>query len=376
MNTKCSISWPTLYKNGKNGKINSWSIKVCLYEDSDIPVIIRVSGFVGFKQKTNKKYIKKGTNIGKKNERSAWEQAKFIANNYHIDHIKDNWVDDINKVNDQPKYLKPMLAKPFKKIDQSYVGKSVQPKYNGVRAVSFRHINDMLLRSRERNVFDQIKHINDTSLSLFGAYSPDGELYNHDMTFQQIVRRVKKYREGETEKIEYWVYDLAVPDLTFNERYDILSSLLPEEHKIIKRVPTYSISSYEEFKQYHDDFVKSGYEGIILRDDDSLYGFNDRPNWLQKYKEFFDNEFIVVDYTKEEWYDSINNVTKDLVIWICETETGERFTVRPKGGFLSRQLMYNNAEKFIKKPLTVRYQEYSENGTPIFGVGLSFRDYE
>ena len=368
-------TWKPLYKKAKNNKTSLWEIWVGVDTD-DIPIIFRKSGFVGFKQRTNKKYVKKGTNIGKKNEKTPYENAVFIANNYYKSHIEDNWVDDIEKINDTPKYLKPMLAKTFSKKNQTYHDKIVQPKYNGIRAVSFRHINDTTLMSRERKIFDQVKHINEDTLSLFGMYSPDGELYNHDLTFQETIRRVKKYREGLTEEIEYWIYDLAVPDIVFEERSRIIDSLTPKDHNIIKKVPGYCISSYDDFKHYHDVFVKDGYEGIILRDRHSLYAFNDRPKCLQKYKEFIDDEYKIVDFTKEEWYDDINGITRNLVIWICEIKTGERFTVRPKGSFLIREEMYKNADFYLKKPLTVRYQEKSENGTPIFGVGLSIRDYE
>jgi DNA ligase-1 len=265
-----------------------------------------------------------------------------------------------------------MLAKPFKRVNR-YKDMVVQPKYNGIRAVSFLHINDKRLISRERNEFESMKHISSVIPDMFVDKSPDGELYHHDITFQEIVRRVKKYRPGLSEEIQYWVYDLAIPDIVFAERYEILTDIIGE-HETIKVVPHFDVSSYEEFKHYHDKFVRDGYEGIILRNKNSEYKFNSRPSCLQKYKEFKDAEFRIVGFDKEEWDDS--GTIRDLVVWICETDKGEQFNVRPKGSFEDRIKKYNNADEYIGKFITVRYQEESENGTPIFGVGLSIRDYE
>ena len=365
---------PTLYKKAKNNKISEWDIWIEI-DKNNVPIIIRNSGFVNFKHRETKRYIRKGTNIGKSNEKSAYENAIFIVNNYWKDHIEDNYVDSINKIDDEPLFLKPMLAKPLKKNNNdNFKNKIVQPKYNGIRAVSFRHKGDTHIISRERKVIDTVNHIESNLPNIFLNHSPDGELYNHNLTFQEIVRRVKKYREGLTEEIQYWVYDLAIPDIIVSERLNLIDKIIPNNHRIIKKVPYYYIDSYDEFKQYHDKFVSDGYEGIILREPNSFYGFNDRPSCLQKYKEFKDAEYKIVDYNKEEWDD--NGVMYNLVVWVCETEKGERFNVRPKGSFQNRIYQYNRADMYIGKMYTVRYQEESENGTPIFGIGIEFRDYE
>ena len=362
----------TLYKKARNGKITSWDIKVCL--DKDVPCIVRESGYIDGKKRTNKKYIRKGTNIGKSNEKSPLENAIFIADNYWNDHIEDNYVDDIDNINDPPRYLKPMLAKTFNKNSTiNYKNCIVQPKYNGIRAVSFRHINDYRIISRERKEFGTLKHIENV-LDIFGNYSPDGELYNHSLTFQEIVRRVKKYREGLTEEIQYHVYDIAIPDTALYDRLAIIEEIIPENNDILHKVHSYKVNSYEEFKNYHDKFVRDGYEGIIIRDINSHYGFNDRPSSLMKYKEFKDAEFEIVGFDKEEWDD--DGVIRNLVVWICITKQGETFSVRQKGSFYTREMLYKEAHENIGKMLTVRFQETSENGTPIFGVGLGIRDYE
>ncbi len=361
--------FPVLYKKSKNGKVSQWSISV--EDTNDHPVIIRESGFIGFKFRVNRKFIKKGTNIGKSNEKTKYENACFIAANYWKKHIEDNYVENLDDIDNQPKFLKPMLAKPYKKISKFPV--YVQPKYNGIRGVNFRHVGDNRIISRERKEFTAVQHIKD-AVNIFDRYSPDGEIYHHDLTFQEIVRRTKKYREGLTEELEYWVYDLAIPNMLFSDRMELIREIVPVDHPIIKISPTYIAYSNEDLHKFHNEFVLLGFEGLIIRFPNEEYCFNDRPSCLQKYKEFIDDEFLIIDYEGEEWDD--NGVIRTLIMWVCITDQGHKFNVRPKGSFLDRIDKYNNAIDYIGKNLTVRYQETSENGTPIFGVGLTFRDYE
>jgi hypothetical protein len=51
-------------------------------------------------------------------------------------------------------------------------------------------------------------------------------------------------------------------------------------------------------------------------------------------------------------------------------------TARPRGTVKRRQEMFDGLHHLIGKLLTVRYQELSEDGIPIFPVGVAVRDYE
>jgi len=149
--------WNKLYKKAKKNKVSEWSVWIEV-DDNNVPIVVRESGFIDHKHRTTKKYVRKGVNIGKSNEKTPLENATAIAERFFVEHIEDNWVSDFNVLNDPPKYLKPMLAKPFKRISR-YRNMVVQPKYNGIRAVSFLHIGDKRLISRERNEFEAMNHI-------------------------------------------------------------------------------------------------------------------------------------------------------------------------------------------------------------------------
>jgi len=136
-------------------------------------------------------------------------------------------------------------------------------------------------------------------------------------------------------------------------------SLLTEECK-----------SHDNLKTFHDKYVEQGYEGLIVRNKKGLYKQKDRSNDLQKYKEFVDDEFEIVDYKAGTGRD------ENAVIWICKTKEGKTFNARPEGSLDQRRKNYRSGKKFIGKLLTVRYQNLSKDGIPRFPIGVTIRYYE
>jgi DNA ligase-1 len=132
----------------------------------------------------------------------------------------------------------------------------------------------------------------------------------------------------------------------------------------------------------HDEYVKQGYEGLILRDGDAPYLWKHRGKELLKYKEFIDEEFRIIGYRAG------TGVDEGTIIFKCHTG-GRRdkclpygangsgyFDCRPKGTVEYRSAMYDTGWRFVGKMLTVRYQERTLYDVPKFPVGISIRDYE
>jgi DNA ligase-1 len=129
---------------------------------------------------------------------------------------------------------------------------------------------------------------------------------------------------------------------------------------------TDNAESMEDVKRFHDLYVQEGFEGIMLRDPEGTYEIDKRSKYLQKYKEFMEEEFIIVGF-----HDGID---KGLVIWECETSNGMRFSAKPRGTQEYRSELFENATQYIGKKLTVIFQEYSTDGIPRFPVGKDIRD--
>ena len=56
------------------------------------------------------------------------------------------------------------------------------------------------------------------------------------------------------------------------------------------------------------------------------------------------------------------------------TADGKTFDPRPRGSMEQRAKWWKIRDSFIGKFLTVRYQKFSDDGVPIFPVGINIRD--
>jgi ATP-dependent DNA ligase len=370
------MALPTLYCKSKTGKTQVWNIEV-------IEANIRVSyGYEGGTVTVNEKTITSGKNLGKKNAttaaeqavleaRSTWDKKKTGGYAESLDDAHVPGVADAAAVAAHEAIL-PMLAHDYHKRGKDIKFPCyVQAKLDGVRCI----FKNGILTSRQGKVFPNMEHIvndlKDVELVL------DGELYSDTLTFQQFVGLVRKKKHNAAEKVllrqvKYWVYD-CVNDKPFSERNAALREMfVNHEHlyPFVQRLNTEECKTKSELKGFHDRYVADGKEGLIIRNSAGLYQLAARSKDLQKYKEFEDAEFTVVEFTDGEGSE------KGLVIWVCETEDKKKFSVRPRGTHEDRAELFNDAESYVGKKLTVRYQELTEDGIPRFPVGIAFRDYE
>ena len=109
----------------------------------------------------------------------------------------------------------------------------------------------------------------------------------------------------------------------------------------------------------------------MIRDPDGPYEIDKRSKYLQKYKNFDDAEFEIVDFSYEM------NKNEKMVIWICQHED-KTFNCVPNGTNEFRTEMFKNAKKYIGKMLTVKYFGITEEGkgVPRMPKGIVIRDYE
>jgi hypothetical protein len=166
----------------------------------------------------------------------------------------------------------------------------------------------------------------------------------------------------------YDIIDIADSEKTYEKRYAYLQKLFRKKYTHLILSPTYNVSSVSEIMRYHSQFVKDGYEGIILRAKEGIYDINKRSKYLQKYKSFMEEEFKIVGYHQGVASE------KGLVIWECITPEGKRFKVRPRGSFEMRRKLFQEAQSYIGKYLTVVFKRYSEEGIPIELSGKDIRD--
>ena len=356
-----------LYAKASTGKIKEWQITAV--EENGKVVLTTRTGYIDGKKTTATKEIS-GKNIGKKNETTPWEQALLDAMSKANKKRDEGYFDTINEANTTSVVL-PMLALTYKDRKHDITWPAyVQPKLNGVRCTTSLTEDDPLYLSRKGKPYTTLNHLNDEIDVLLNSISgaADGEIYNPEWSFQEIIRAVKKYREGISEQLQYWVYDIVDPQSDFVERSHRLKILSGFKNIVI--VPTYLVQNEEEMIKYHNNFVTAGFEGTIIRNKIGKYELAHRSKNLQKHKDFKDEEFKIVGGEEATGED------KGTVVFICETDNGQTFKVRPKGSREQRREWFNDIDNLIGKYLTVKFQEKSEDDIPIFPVGLSIRDYE
>jgi len=223
----------------------------------------------------------------------------------------------------------------------------------------------------------------------------DGELIlpTQHYTFQETISAAKAAKESSSQ-LQFWMFDAYFPNeptLPFEERSnrlkDIYFSLAgrywmdnlncgkhgDDRYALYayELVPTRTVYTHEEVMQAHAEFVGDGHEGTMIRMLSSTYkDSTTRSSDLLKLKGFFDDEFVITGYRDGDGKHA------GAVVFVCETDEGQKFEVTPKGDYDRRRRMYDNGSDYVGKPLTVRYQGLTDDGIPRFPVGIEVRDYE
>lgn len=375
------MKFDTLYGRSTTGKIKQWTVSVLKLADGTCYVETE-HGYVDGKKQLDQRLVDSGKNIGRANETTVYEQACSEAQSAYNKKVDEGYytsTSDIPKESDG--MFLPMLAQSYdkhhKKINFPCL---VQPKLDGCRMLAKKENGKILMWTRKGKPIELLDKIqSQLSDILSEGQAVDGEVYVHGWTFQRIISAVKKKRD-DTDLLEYHIYDAPHESLTFEERMPqvgIGTKVFPTYCKTwanhgpnIVFVSTFNCDAKEDFDAMENMFITEGYEGMMARNEGSLYKYKHRSFDLQKVKRFVDDEFEIIGGKDGSGRES------GLVIFRCKTKSGLEFDVRPRGSQESRKEIFDNLQDYIGKELTVRYQELTDDGVPRFPVGIAVRDYE
>ena len=334
---------PKLYSRSTTGKISTWEIE---YNENSYRTI---SGFEGMKLVTSEWTVCEGKTYNSTSEQTE-KQAKAI----HKKKIEGGMFEDRNKVDDELHFIEPMLAKDLKKekIDWKY-RVFIQPKLDGLRNLN----RNNKQFSRNGKEFICTPHLNQNEIVL------DGEMYNHSLknNFNEIIslcRKTKPTQEdiNSSEKtVEYWIYDL--PEITgiFSERHKHLNQWFKtQKNPHFKLVPTYEVFNQEDINKYHEKFLEEGYEGSMIRIDNTQYE-NKRSKSLLKNKDFFDAEYKILGI--KEGIGKLSGKIGTLIF--------DGFESAVNGDHSYLEELWLNREKLIDKFATVKYFEMTNTDNPV-----------
>ena len=350
----------TLYSKDKKGKI--------MYSDMYVfeNEIHCSKGYVDGKKTIYKPTRCYGKNKGKSNETSDHTQALLQAQSKYDKKInRSGYTQDLTEQEDDVgtnDSIFPMLAKKYDIQKTKIVFPcGVSEKLDGCRCISKKVKDNIILTSRTNKEFNFLNTVRSHISSIIQEGDVyDGELYSHTHPFNKIISIVRQKTKPSPDDsiMEYWIFDIpSMKDSKYENRMDVLKqieskyiSLFPDKSDRVLKFIYYDLAHNEQdIKKFHDKYINNGYEGAIIRILGGKYEFSRSSNLL-KYKEFIDEEFLVTDVTEGKGSE------QGAVIFVCETNNGDTFNVRPISSVSKRRWQYDNRSMYIGNRLTVRFQ--------------------
>jgi|LSPZ01.1.fsa_nt_gi DNA ligase-1 len=288
-------------------------------------------------------------------------------------------------------------------------------KFDGCRVLSIVENNKVTTFSREGNEYKVLQNLYEPLSQLAKIYQEhkktnqavifDGEcaIKTKDGSddFRSIVSLIKRTTEN-TPPIAnpyYCIFDVLTEDEfyeideseKYKERYKTLTNVfhtffnkLNLGSTILDKVSLVEqklIVSEEDFQSYQTWYQQNKFEGLILRNGNSIYE-GKRSNNMLKVKTFHSIELKCIDmeFKEMEIVDKGSQKTEKLLSHIiCEYENG---TVRVGSGFTQEQRRFykDNPKEILDKIITVKYFEKTSdqrgNLSLRFPIFIGIRNYE
>lgn len=277
--------------------------------------------------------------------------------------------------------LLPMLAKTYsgnvwKKVSCMYG----QYKINGLRCIVTAYTqNDMFkpvrlrFQSREGLIWHTLSYLEDYLLATIntniiddminGFAALDGEVYLPGYTVNQINHFVKDANCVENKLLQFWCYDIMMEgNQTHRNMYrcyiknptsfnNINEHYNNKERLII--LPSIYINNDDIAIKARNHFINLGFEGLILRNTETDYQYGRRrANYMEKFKDATEGDFIIIDIYKEK--------KRDLPILLCKNDINdEKFETRLSTSHIVQQEVLFDSQSYIGRTVHIDYGERS-----------------
>lgn len=409
-----------LYARGIEGEILRWFITVS--ENADGTTILSSSGQLGGTITQFESPIIKGTNIGKRNATTSYQQAnkemlsqierkrkkgyKSLEDLGLSESIRIQCTNNIHRLTDilehaLPKYntdasnaIKPMKCQPFRPNYFTYpcIG---QPKINGVRGVVMWVVKQDGLFKEEGSVIKtkegleyRIKQITDWfDNNIFNDISNralvfDGEVYCAGEPVTSIGGAARNINNPIHSRLQFICFDLSIEDVPQLERTNMLDTLFIQFDEVSQLVPGYhfkithlpvvylchrDIYNDRDAQEYAKACIGLGYEGCVIRDMTSEYKFGQRPTTMMKIKQYTVEEFKIVDILpfNDDTEDENSKVGQGCKFLLVNNNgTDETFTCNPIGNYEKRMQYLKDKDKYVFRKCLVKFYERTINNLP------------
>jgi hypothetical protein len=276
----------------------------------------------------------------------------------------------------------PMLAKTYTgniwKKTSCMLG---QWKINGLRCFITAYKGDTIFnpvrlkfQSREGIVWNTLTTLEDYLFDSLPAniiqamldygWALDGEIYLPGYNVNEINHFVKDPADYHNKLLQFWCYDIAIPEMVQHKRDRIRLDIKPytifddkvkhlnnKEQLII--LPTYDICNDNDAYAWRDKFIDLGFEGLILRNPNVDYQYGRRRvGYMEKFKTKTDGKFEIVDIQPER--------KRNLPIITCRNDINDStFETRFSMPHDKQEYILNHKEDYIGKFVFISYGERS-----------------
>lgn len=209
----------------------------------------------------------------------------------------------------------------------------------------------------------------------------DGEAYKHGLSLASISGLMRTQVTATDYSIaEFYWYDIVNTNKSFEERLKIMNQIKSDLNLgfdpykewndgdlRIQFVPQEPISGYDNMIKLHDQYVSEGWEGLVIRNKDDVYGPNKRTNSMIKLKQYKVDTFKVIGIEQ--------GLRKyDDMCFVIEMSNGNTFKAKPMGNHELKVDYTENFETVYKNHLgDVKYFADSEHGVVQQPCFIAFR---
>jgi hypothetical protein len=281
--------------------------------------------------------------------------------------------------------LNPMLANKYNVKQKMVFPVYTNPKIDGIRMLVCLEHGNLIKYSRGGITRVNLLHLDNMLRFLLEKLPPgstlDGEIYHYGLNYNTIeslaqsgwqVGKEHLMKENST-ILDYWIFDIHFandPQAIFEKRWNILENTFENYSAYLPQLyltPNNLAATHEEIAFHHEHYVKSEYEGTMIRKINVPYK-EGRSSNLLKYKDYDTDEAKVVDV--EGGTGTHEGVA---YLWI-QDRYNNKLRVNMKESMSIKRKWLKEPELVVGKIVTFKYQGYQKDSKiPRFPVGLHFK---
>lgn len=340
--------------------------------------------------------VKTGTNKGRKNETTPFQQALSKLMTKYNDKVKEGAVNDKNKllieisyntiINRDIPFPNRVNVMALHNVKDHWAKVKypcyAQPKLDGIHMVAncWHKEKECVLDLYSRGLSKKISqnHIREALGFLCGeeyrGIYVTGEIWGEKINRQNIASIVGQEDDENVKiRLSLHVFDVFSVDkkMPYSERYELAKKIVKKaDSPYIVLVEAILINSREELDEYYKQQIQLGMEGVVVRSSTAFYEFGVqkeiRSHGVMKYKPRQDSEFLITGYKA-----GTGKFSKSI-IFIAKTENGEVFSVSPAWPQEDREKALLEGDSYVGKMATISYDTISDKGVPVQPVLIAF----